>query len=594
MYKKLITDAVKEAVESLGFDAADINLDKPVVEAHGDYSTNVALKLFKTSGLPSSKSLEAPIDIGAARISAVVKPENIGYVQSPKELAEIICQTIKKSEKLQNIVSEIAVADPGFINFTLSAEALLETIRQILDQKEDFGKSKLGLGKTMVIDYSAPNIAKRFSVGHLRSTIIGQALYNLYVFLGYNAVGDNHLGDWGTQFGMILAAVEKNNLDINNLTVDDLEKLYVDYTAAAKEDPSLRDKAKVWFKKLEDGDEVARKMWQSAVNISMAEFNRIYEILDIRIDQTFGESFYEDKMDSVIKEAKEKGLSRESEGAQVMDLGENMPPGMLLKSDGTTTYFIRDLATIKYRLETWGPSLIIYEVGAEQTLHFKQVFAAAERFGWTEGLDLVHVAHGLFLFEGKKMSTRGGTTVKLEELLQKACQKARSVMDEAQIAKEIDNDEKESISSQVGIGAIKYFDLKHAPTSNINFVWDQALSMDGNSGPYLQYTYARTQSVLSKSEKSPATNYQLHTTTAEEASLLRSLVHFPDVVENAALTFSPNLLANYLYALAQDFNAFYAACRIADDETRLSLTDATGQVLKNGLHILGIKTPQKM
>ncbi len=594
MYKKLITDAVKEAVESLGFDAADINLDKPVVEAHGDYSTNVALKLFKTSGLPSSKSLEAPIDIGAARISAVVKPENIGYVQSPKELAEIICQTIKKSEKLQNIVSEIAVADPGFINFTLSAEALLETIRQILDQKEDFGKSKLGLGKTMVIDYSAPNIAKRFSVGHLRSTIIGQALYNLYVFLGYNAVGDNHLGDWGTQFGMILAAVEKNNLDINNLTVDDLEKLYVDYTAAAKGDPSLRDKAKVWFKKLEDGDEVARKMWQSAVNISMAEFNRIYEILDIRIDQTFGESFYEDKMDSVIKEAKEKGLSRESEGAQVMDLGENMPPGMLLKSDGTTTYFIRDLATIKYRLETWGPSLIIYEVGAEQTLHFKQVFAAAERFGWTEGLDLVHVAHGLFLFEGKKMSTRGGTTVKLEELLQKACQKARSVMDEAQIAKEIDNDEKESISSQVGIGAIKYFDLKHAPTSNINFVWDQALSMDGNSGPYLQYTYARTQSVLSKSEKSPATNYQLHTTTAEEASLLRSLVHFPDVVENAALTFSPNLLANYLYALAQDFNAFYAACRIADDETRLSLTDATGQVLKNGLHILGIKTPQKM
>lgn len=594
MYKKLITDAVKEAVESLGFDAADINLDKPVVEAHGDYSTNVALKLFKTSGLPSSKSLEAPIDIGAARISAVVKPENIGYVQSPKELAEIICQTIKKSEKLQNIVSEIAVADPGFINFTLSAEALLETIRQILDQKEDFGKSKLGLGKTMVIDYSAPNIAKRFSVGHLRSTIIGQALYNLYVFLGYNAVGDNHLGDWGTQFGMILAAVEKNNLDINNLTVDDLEKLYVDYTAAAKEDPSLRDKAKVWFKKLEDGDEVARKMWQSAVNISMAEFNRIYEILDIRIDQTFGESFYEDKMDSVIKEAKEKGLSRESEGAQVMDLGENMPPGMLLKSDGTTTYFTRDLATIKYRLETWGPSLIIYEVGAEQTLHFKQVFAAAERFGWTEGLDLVHVAHGLFLFEGKKMSTRGGTTVKLEELLQKACQKARSVMDEAQIAKEIDNDEKESISSQVGIGAIKYFDLKHAPTSNINFVWDQALSMDGNSGPYLQYTYARTQSVLSKSEKSPATNYQLHTTTAEEASLLRSLVHFPDVVENAALTFSPNLLANYLYALAQDFNAFYAACRIADDETRLSLTDATGQVLKNGLHILGIKTPQKM
>jgi len=590
MYKKLITDAVKEAVESLGFDAADINLDKPVVEAHGDYSTNIAFKLLNSA---SHSSLLRDSD--QDRRSSRSESENQGLIyDSPKELAEIICQTIKKSEKLQNIVSEIAVADPGFINFTLSAEALLETIRQILDQKEDFGKSKLGLGKTMVIDYSAPNIAKRFSVGHLRSTIIGQALYNLYVFLGYNAVGDNHLGDWGTQFGMILAAVEKNNLDINNLTVDDLEKLYVDYTAAAKEDPSLRDKAKVWFKKLEDGDEVARKMWQSAVNISMAEFNRIYEILDIRIDQTFGESFYEDKMDSVIKEAKEKGLSRESEGAQVMDLGENMPPGMLLKSDGTTTYFTRDLATIKYRLETWGPSLIIYEVGAEQTLHFKQVFAAAERFGWTEGLDLVHVAHGLFLFEGKKMSTRGGTTVKLEELLQKACQKARSVMDEAQIAKEIDNDEKESISSQVGIGAIKYFDLKHAPTSNINFVWDQALSMDGNSGPYLQYTYARTQSVLSKSEKSPATNYQLHTTTAEEASLLRSLVHFPDVVENAALTFSPNLLANYLYALAQDFNAFYAACRIADDETRLSLTDATGQVLKNGLHILGIKTPQKM
>jgi len=594
MYKNLIIDAVKEAVESLGFDTSGINLEKPVVEAHGDYSTNVALKLFKSSGLPSSKSFEDPIKIGAARISAADKPENITKAQTPKELAEIICQTIKKSKKIQNIVSEIEVADPGFINFTLSSEALAETVKQILDQKEDFGKSKIGLGKTVVIDYSAPNIAKRFSVGHLRSTIIGQALYNLYVFLGYNAVGDNHLGDWGTQFGMILAAIEKNNLDITTLTVEDLEKLYVDYTAKAREDPGLKDVAKAWFKKLENGDGEARKMWQSAVDVSMAEFNRIYDVLNVKIDQNLGESFYEDKMDSIIKEAKKKGLSRESEGAQVIDLGENMPPGMLLKSDGTSTYFTRDLATIKYRLETWNPSLIIYEVGAEQTLHFRQVFAAAAKFGWSYGLDLVHVAHGLFLFEGKKMSTRGGTTIKLEELLQKARQKARFVMDEAQIAKDMSDEEKDNISSQVGIGAVKYFDLKHTPTSNINFIWEDALTMDGNSGPYLQYTYARTQSVLSKSEKSPAISYQLHTTTSEEVTLFRNLVHFPDVVENAAVTFSPNLLTNYLYALAQNFNAFYAVCRIAEDETRLALTAATGQVLQNGLDLLGIKAPQKM
>jgi len=333
-------------------------------------------------------------------------------------------------------------------------------------------------------------------------------------------------------------------------------------------------------------------MWQSAIDVSMAEFNSIYEFLDVKIDQTLGESFYEDKMGSIIDEAKKKGLAKESEGALVMELDEGMPPAMLLKSDGTTTYFTRDLATIRFRLDTWDPHLIIYEVGSEQTLHFRQVFAATQKMGWGDELKLVHVAHGLFLMDGKKMSTRGGTTIKLEELLQKAIIRARFVMDEAQIAKDLSEAEKNNISREVGIGAVKYFDLKHAPTSNINFNWDEALSMDGNSGPYLQYTYARTQSVLGKAKKIPAINRKPD--ASEEASLLRCLVHFPKVVENAATSYSPNLLANYLYALAQSFNAFYANCKIAEDETRLSLTAATGQVLQNGLNLLGIKAPQKM
>ncbi len=563
MYQELITEAIKEVVASLGLEVSEIKLHKPVVEAYGDYATSVALKF------PNSKVV-----------------------------ADKIYQIIKQDDKLQNIVSEIQVVGPGFINFTLAQSALLENVSFVLNQKDDFGKSKLGNDQTVVIDYSSPNIAKRFSVGHLRSTTIGSALSNLYAALGYKVIGDNHLGDWGTQFGMILAAVKKNNLDIKHLSVDDLEKLYVDYAVEAKKDESMREEAKAWFKKLEAGDGEARAMWQSAVEISMVEFERIYRLLGVQIGHKFGESFYEDKMASVIAEAKAKSLAYESKGALIMDL-PNMSPAMLLKSDGATTYFTRDLATVKYRLEAFEPKLIIYEVGAEQTLYFRQVFAASKKLGWTQGVDLVHVAHGLFLLSGKKMSTREGTTIKLEELLQKATQKARMLIDGAQVGKDMTEDEKNKISELVGIGAIKYFDLKHAPTSDINFVWEEALSMDGNSGPYVQYAAVRANSVLEKNgspafDSQFAHKFQGRALAAEELAILRALVHFPEILSSAAFGFAPNFLANYLYALAQNFNTFYAALKIGDDEFRLALTAAASQVLQNGLRVLNIRVPGKM
>jgi len=545
--------------QAANVEVGSVKLEHPEAEEHGDYSTNIAL-----------------------------------VMKGGKRLAEEIAGKIKPDD----LIERVEVAGSGFINIFLKSNVLVNSLIQIASNAEKFGSSEIGKGKTVIIDYSAPNIAKRFSIGHLRSTIIGQTLYNLYSFLGYKVVGDNHLGDWGTQFGKLIYMIKKYGLEEYN--VDKLEEIYVEFHKLAS-DPKLVEEmesgARNWFKRLEEGDKEARGIWQKCVDVSMAEFNRIYDLLRVKIDFAFGESFYEAEMQKMVKEVESGELKgfEHSEGAWVMHLHDMRAPLMFLKSDGATTYATRDLATIRFRMarQDWQPVVkMIYEVGVEQTLHFQQVFAAARGLGFVgDGVELYHTRHGLYLgTDGKKFKTRKGDTVKLEEVLSEAIERAIQLGSSG-----------EETAKAVGIGAIKYFDLMHNIQSDIVFDWEKVMNMEGNSGPYLQYTYARTQSVIAKSkslgECKSVSEYQ---SNKEEMAILRWIYRFPEVVEEAAFRHAPNLVCNFLYELAARFNTFYNQHSIlnADNKLqvnyRLQITSAVGQVLKNGLELLGIEALERM
>ncbi len=549
------TQIVKAIEETSG--ASGVGLEFPENEAFGDYSTNIALSH-----------------------------------KSPREYAEKLVEKLKTDKDLLKIVDKVEVAGPGFVNFWLKKDVLVDNLIQIESDKEKYGNSDLGKDKTVVIDYSSPNIAKPFGIGHLRSTIIGQAIYNLYKTLGYEVIGDNHLGDWGTQFGTLLYQIDSQHLTVNKLTIEKLEELYVDFHKKAEKNPELEDKARLWFKRLEEGDAEAKEIWQQCVDVSVKEFNRIYEMLGVKIDFAFGESYYESEMRQMMGDPQvKKHLEKGEDGALVIDLSKSgiSTPLMFLKSDGATTYATRDLATIKFRVRKWNPDIFIYEVGAEQSLHFQQVFAAARILGLIDkNAELIHTAHGLYLApDGKKFSTRKGKTIKLEEVLNEAVERA----------KKLGNDS-EKVAKEVGIGAIKYYDLMHSVSSNVVFDWEKMMNLEGNSGPYLQYTVARTNSVLAKLKSQISKLKTIsQSLNPEELSVLRTLIKFQEVVVYSATSYSPNLLCNYLYDLAQKFNGFYNKYRILDSdnlELRLRLTSGVGQVLKNGLKLLGIETPERM
>lgn len=492
---------------------------------------------------------------------------------------------MKPGEETDRIIEELKKLDfvesvnrvGGFVNIWLKNEVFITLMRQVITKPEV-------QNRRILVEYSSPNIAKSFGIGHMRSTIIGQALYNIYKYLGNEVVGDNHLGDWGTQFGKLLYMIDREGLGlkINMLTVEDLERLYIQYHKLSEGNKELDEEAKKWFKRLEDGDIMVRKLWNNCVQISLREFERIYKLLGVIIDNSFGESFYEAMMPAVINEAKEKGIAKQSQGALVIETGHSSPL-MLLKSDGATTYATRDLATLKFRKEKWNPDMIIYEVGVEQTLHFQQVFKAAKMMDYVgENCSLIHTKHGLYLgSDGKKFKTRTGNTVNLEEVLKEAIELAKKFNPDTNIAE------------AVGIGAIKYFDLSHNVQSDIIFDWEKVMALEGNSGPYLQYTYARTCSVLAKAQSSKlkAQNYELN---PEELRVLRWLYRWPEVVEEAADKLAPNLICSFIYELAQRFNSFYAKHQILENDFRLALTIAVGQVMKMGLELLGIKAIEKM
>ena len=547
------------------------------------------------------QEIENLIEKITSKKAIIETPDNFSYGDFSTNVAikeKLNAQEI--AQKLSNnpLFTKVEVVN-GFINFFLKPEYFLKNLKQILKQKEKYGQSQTGKGQTIVIDYSGPNIAKPFGIGHLRSTIIGQAIYNLYKFLGYKVVGDNHLGDWGTQFGKLIYKIElgiKNQeLRIKDLTINDLEKLYVEFHKEAEKEPALNDEARAWFKKLEQGDKKATEIWQACKEISLKEFNKVYNLLGVKIDNTLGESFYQDKMQSVFEEMKSRGLTKQSEGAWVVEFINNeLPSLVLIKSDGATTYFLRDLATIKYRLKKWKPSIIAYEVGVDQSLYFKQLFATVKMLGWTKNEKLVHISHGLMRSKTGKFSTRRGDTVHLEDVLQEAIDKAG----------ELSKEKSKELADQVGIGAVKYNDLSQHHSRDIVFDWEKILNLKGNSGPYLQYAFARSQSVLEKANYSPTSAKIGKVNFSElqeiEKTLLKKLLRFSEIVEQSAKSFSPNLICNYIFDLAQSFNLFYNEVSIlkadtkAQKEFRLALTFGVGQVIKNGLTLLGIESPNKM
>ncbi len=558
--KEEIREAIETVIGSLTKEKVPFVVEHPVEENHGDYATNVALVVFR-----------------------FVRDR----YKNPRELAEVIVAELKKKQEIWETVDgeRVEIAGAGFINFWLKKDYLLKEVDRVSIKGGDYGKGDWGKGKRVLVEYSSPNIAKSFSVGHFRSTVYGQTVRNLYDFAGFTTVGDNHLGDWGTQFGMIIALVEEKGLDLAKMSIEEVEKEYVEYNKRAKEAPEVLERARDAFARLEKGEKNARGIWEVAVRQSLEEYERIYQLLGVRIENSYGESSYEGMLSEVIEEMKKKGVTKLSQEAWIVEFPD-MPPAMLLKSNGTTTYFTRDMATIKFR--NLNPKLksdlYIYEVGAEQQLHFQQVFAAAEMMGWGKREDFIHIWHGLILGkDGKKMSTRKGTTIKIEKWLEEMVGKAREI--------------KEESAGAVGIGAVKYFDLKHDPTTSYRFSWEEALRLDGDSGPYLQYAVVRAKSVLAKVGKEKKFDFNRVSLNGEEERVVRWLYRFPEVVEKAAREFSPNILCAYLFELASRFNGFYNKHQVISSENegfRLQLVRGVAQVLENGLTLLGIEVPEKM
>lgn len=468
----------------------------------------------------------------------------------------------------------------------------------------NFLNINIGRGQRIIIDMSSPNIAKPFGIGHLRSTMIGNALYHLYKKVGYEPVRVNHLGDWGTQFGKQMSAYKRwgNPELIQQDPIRRFFDLYVKFHEEAEKDPALEDEARKWFAKLEKGDKEAHELWNYFVRESLKEFKRMYEKLGVEFDYYLGESFYNDKMGAVVEELTEKGLLEESDGAYVVRLDEKeMPPCIILKSDGSTIYATRDLATALYRHDELKGDRLVYVVGAEQSLHFKQVFSVLEKMGRSWARECEHVPFGLMRLEGKKMSTRRGRVITLEEVLNEAVDRAKELIEE----KNPHLQNKEEVAEAMGIGAVIFGDLKHNRINEVNFSLEESLNFEGDTGPYVQYTYVRIQSIKEKSTlkideiEDLAVISEQYVNQKETWSLLKEVVQYPSILERAAAQNEPSILARYLLDLCKQFNKFYQQNRILVEneqemKTKLMVAQAVGKIIQDGLSILGLKVPHKM
>lgn len=509
----------------------------------------------------------------------------------------MIAQDLKESIGDQAFLSEIKVIG-GYLNFYVDKAQYAQQIIDKYNNATDYGCSDQGKDKTICIDYSSPNVAKNFHVGHLRTTIIGNSLYKIFSKLGYKVVRINHLGDWGTQFGKLIVAYKKwgSREAVEEKGIEELMDIYVKFHEEAEKDDSLNDEARAWFLKMEQGNEEALEIWQWFRDISLKEFMRVYNILGMEFDSFAGESFYRDKTADVIKRLTDDGLLKESQGAMIVPLDEyDMPPCIVAKKDGSSIYATRDLAAILYRKATYNFDRCLYVTGLEQKLHFAQVFKVIELMGNDYAKNLVHIPYGLVSLKSGKISSRKGNVIFAEDLLRESINKTTSIIEE----KNPDIPDKEEVAKQVGIGAIIFNDLYNQRIKDVIFDWNKLLNFDGETGPYVQYTYARASSVLRKTGEVPDTiDYTLLT---DEASigLLKEIERYPQVIKDAAERYEPSVIARYSIDLAHAFNKFYHECQInVEDETtkytRTNVVKIARYIIKDALSLLGIQCPEQM
>ena len=488
----------------------------------------------------------------------------------------------------------------GYLNFYIDRAFYAEkTIEAALTAGDNYGGGDEGAGKTIVIDYSSINIAKRFHIGHLSTTMIGNALYRMHKFRGYNVVGVNHLGDWGTQFGKMIAAYKRwgNRDEVEKGGVDAMVQLYVRFDREAAEHPELNDEGRAWFKAIEDGNEEALEIFNWFKSVTLKDAERVYDMLGVKFDSYAGESFYNDKMDRVVDELRAKNLLVESEGAQIVDLSEyDMPPFIILRSDGATLYATRDLAAALYRKDTYDFSKCLYVVAYQQDLHFRQLFKTLELMGYDWAKEqMEHVSFGMVSYEGQALSTRKGHVVYLEDLLNTAVEKARAIIEE----KSPNMENKDEVARQIGIGSVVFFDLYNNRIKDIDFSWDRALNFDGETAPYVMYTHARCGSVLRKAGACDAAPDFAALSDVEAQNVVRMIEKFPAVVTEALDRSEPSMITRFSVNLAQAYNKFYYERRILDDDmgaraARLLLTKATKQTIRIALDLIGIAAPERM
>ena len=516
--------------------------------------------------------------------------------KTERKAPQIIAADI--AEKIDTAHFDKVVATGPYVNFFLSkAEISGQVIKEVIKDGADYGQQNEGNNQNITIDLSSPNIAKPFSVGHLRSTVIGDALSNIFRKIGYNTIKINHLGDWGKQFGLLMVAYKKwgSQEAVEANPIDELLKLYVRINAEIENDPSLDEEGRLWFKKLEDGDPEATELWQWFRDESLTEFNRIYELLGVEFDSLNGEAFYNDKMDEGIQILEEKGLLQESKGANIVNLEDfNLPPAMIKKSDGATLYITRDIATAIYRARTYNFVKNVYVVGQEQANHFRQLKAVLKKMGFDWSDDMIHVDFGLVTKNRQKLSTRKGNIILLEPTLLEAISRAKSQIE----AKNPDLENKEAVARAVGVGAVKFYDLKTDRRNGYDFDLEAMVSFEGETGPYIQYAYARIQSILRKGNFQPDAEATYSLNDPESWEIIKLLQDFGRVVKRAADNYEPSLIAKYAISLAQAFNKYYAHTRILDEnperDSRLALSYSTAVVLKEALRLLGVEAPEKM
>ena len=553
----MIRDEIKKLLKEIT--GKEAKVEHPADARHGDYSTNVAMK------------------------------------------AKLDAKKIVRKIEDNPMFEKVEVVEPGFINFWIGKKELGRLFSEFVKRGSKILLRKPEKKETIVIEYSSPNIAKPLGVHHLRSTIIGQALVDILRFVGHKVISLSFPGDWGTQFGFLIAAFKRwgNKEKIKKNPTPEMLELYVRFSQEAKKDPKLVEEGRREFKKLEEGDKENRKIWKWFLEESLEDFNQIYKLLDVRIENTIGESFYTPELKPLVRDALKRGIAeRGKDGSIVIQIPESPTPEIIQKSDGATIYTTRELAAIRHRLKKWRATMILYVAANQQTFHLKQVFGAAQRLGIAKLEELFHVKFGMMLASGgKKFATREGRLIPLKEVLEEAIQRAKKIVDE--LNPSLPEKEKKEIARDVGIGAVKFFDLSHNRLVDIVFDWDKMLNLKGFSAPYIQYTHARLASILRKAKFKKKRDPRLTISHPLEREVMVKVLRFGEAVQDVAETYFPNKLANYLYELANILNVFYETLPVLqakdiERDSRLNLVSGAKEILKTGLNLLGISAPERM